>query len=61
MTLAADPARDPGHDGVQPSGAILPARGLGDRVSAVFWRHPNVLLATLLALPLLWLVVVYLG
>ncbi|MFD1193414.1 ABC transporter permease [Seohaeicola saemankumensis] len=57
MTLAADPSRTP----PDPKGAILPVRGLGDQVSAVFWRHPNVLLAALLALPLLWLVVVYLG
>ncbi|MBE0414531.1 ABC transporter permease [Yoonia sp.] len=57
MTLAADlTPRE-----AKPNGAVLPSRGLGDRVSAVFWRHPNVLLVTLLALPLLWLVVVYLG
>ncbi|MEE4348033.1 MAG: ABC transporter permease, partial [Paracoccaceae bacterium] len=57
MVLAADPSRT----APDPKGAILPTRGLGDRLSAVFWRHPNVLLVTLLALPLLWLVVVYLG
>ncbi len=39
----------------------LPARGPGDRLTAVFWRRPNVLLALLLAPPLLWLGVVYLG
>jgi putative spermidine/putrescine transport system permease protein len=41
--------------------AILPARGLADRLTAVFWRHPRVLLALLLTPPLLWLGVVYLG
>ena len=57
MTLAADPSRSASA----PKSAILPSRGLGDRLSALFWRHPNVLLITLLALPLVWLVVVYLG
>ena len=32
-----------------------------DRVSDLFWRRPGVLLALLLAPPLLWLGVVYLG
>ena len=41
--------------------AILPARGLADRLTALFWRHPRLLLALLLAPPLLWLGVVYLG
>ncbi|KAF0115542.1 MAG: putative spermidine/putrescine transport system permease protein [Rhodobacteraceae bacterium] len=41
--------------------AILPARGLADHLTAVFWRHPRVLLALLLTPPLLWLGVVYLG
>lgn len=41
--------------------AILPARGLADRLTAIFWRHPRVLLAILLTPPLLWLGVVYLG
>ncbi len=41
--------------------AILSDRGLGDRVSAIFWRRPAVLLALLIAPPLLWLGVVYLG
>ena len=39
----------------------LPERGLGDRLSGLFWRHPNLLLGLLLAPPLLWLGVVYLG
>jgi putative spermidine/putrescine transport system permease protein len=39
----------------------LPARGLGDRLSALFWRRPNLLLVLLLLPPLLWLGVVYLG
>ena len=41
--------------------AILPARGLADRLTALFWRRPRVLLALLLTPPLLWLGVVYLG
>jgi len=41
--------------------AILPARGVADRLTALFWRHPRVLLAILLTPPLLWLGVVYLG
>ena len=41
--------------------AILPTRGLADRLTATFWRHPRVLLALLLTPPLLWLGVVYLG
>src|SRR4029079_4263598 len=42
----------------------LPARPkerLGIRVSAFFYRHPRVRVAVFLALPLAWLVVVYLG
>lgn len=41
--------------------AILPARGLADRLTATFWRHPRLLLAILLTPPLLWLGLVYLG
>jgi len=41
--------------------AILPARGVADRLTALFWRQPRVLLAILLTPPLLWLGVVYLG
>jgi putative spermidine/putrescine transport system permease protein len=41
--------------------AILPAKGPADRLTALFWRHPRVLLAILLTPPLLWLGVVYLG
>jgi putative spermidine/putrescine transport system permease protein len=41
--------------------AILPDRGIGDRLTAVFWRRPGLLLALLAAPPLLWLGVVYLG
>ena len=41
--------------------AILPERGLGDRLTATFWRHPRLLLVLLLTPPLLWLGVVYLG
>jgi putative spermidine/putrescine transport system permease protein len=41
--------------------AILPERGLADRLTAFFWRKPKVFLALLLTPPLLWLGVVYLG
>ncbi len=41
--------------------AILPAKGLADRLTGAFWRHPRLLLALLLTPPLLWLGVVYLG
>lgn len=43
------------------SGAILPERGLPDRLTATFWRRPRLLLVLLLTPPLLWLGVVYLG
>lgn len=39
----------------------FPDRGLGDRLSRLFWRRPGLLLALLLAPPLLWLGVIYLG
>jgi putative spermidine/putrescine transport system permease protein len=41
--------------------AILHERGLADRLTALFWRRPNVLLALLIAPPLIWLGVVYVG
>lgn len=41
--------------------ATHPPRGIGDRLSDIFWRRPNLLLLLLLAPPLLWLGVVYLG
>jgi putative spermidine/putrescine transport system permease protein len=41
--------------------AILAPRGPGDRASALFWRHPRLFTALLLAPPLIWLGVVYLG
>jgi putative spermidine/putrescine transport system permease protein len=44
-----------------PGPVSLPERGWGDRLSDLFWRKPGVLLALLLAPPLLWLGVVYLG
>lgn len=43
------------------SGAVLPARGLADRLTTLFWRRPRVLLVLLITPPLLWLGVVYLG
>ena len=39
----------------------FPDRGPGDRLSGLFWRRPGLLLALLLAPPLLWLGVIYLG
>ncbi|MBA4324437.1 MAG: spermidine/putrescine ABC transporter permease [Rhodobacter sp.] len=41
--------------------AILPARGLADRLTGTFWRRPGLLLVLLITPPLLWLGVVYLG
>ncbi len=41
--------------------AILPERGLADRLTALFWRRPKLLLALMLTPPLLWLGLVYLG
>ena len=41
--------------------AVLPERGLADRLTATFWRRPRLLLVLLLTPPLLWLGVVYLG
>jgi putative spermidine/putrescine transport system permease protein len=41
--------------------AVLAERGLADRLTALFWRHPRLLLALMLGPPLIWLGVVYLG
>jgi putative spermidine/putrescine transport system permease protein len=41
--------------------AILPERGLADRLTAAFWRNPRLLLVLMIAPPLIWLGVVYLG
>lgn len=41
--------------------AILPAKGLADRLTGTFWRRPGLLLLLLITPPLLWLGVVYLG
>jgi putative spermidine/putrescine transport system permease protein len=38
-----------------------PPRGFAERLSDLFWRRPGLLLALLLAPPLVWLGVVYLG
>lgn len=43
------------------SRATLATRGLADRLTGLFWRRPNLLLLLLIAPPLLWLGVVYLG
>jgi putative spermidine/putrescine transport system permease protein len=41
--------------------AIIPPRGLADRLTGLFWRRPNLLLILMLSPPLIWLGVVYLG
>ena len=41
--------------------ATLPARGLADRLTGLFWRRPNLLLLLLVSPPLFWLGLVYLG
>jgi putative spermidine/putrescine transport system permease protein len=38
-----------------------PPDGLGRRLSSYFFRHPRIRLGALLALPVLWMVVVYFG
>jgi putative spermidine/putrescine transport system permease protein len=41
--------------------AVLPDRGPGDRIGRVLWLRPGLLTLLLIAPPLLWLGVVYLG
>ncbi|MEO8243226.1 MAG: ABC transporter permease [bacterium] len=41
--------------------AISPPRGPADRLTTLFWRRPTLLLILLIAPPLLWLGVIYLG
>ncbi len=41
--------------------AALPARGIWDRLTALFWRRPGMLVAVLIAAPLAWLGIVYVG
>ena len=41
--------------------AVLPERGLADRLTGLFWRRPNLLLVLMLMPPLIWLGLVYLG
>ncbi len=43
------------------SPATFAARGLADRLTATFWRRPNLLLVLMLSPPLIWLGVIYLG
>jgi putative spermidine/putrescine transport system permease protein len=40
---------------------VFPGRGLGDRLSDLFWQWPRLPVLLLLALPMIWLGVVYLG
>jgi putative spermidine/putrescine transport system permease protein len=44
-----------------PAAAHHPEKGLADRLTALFWRRPKLLTLLLLAPPLLWLAVVYVG
>ena len=41
--------------------ATLATRGMGDRLTGLFWRRPNLLLLMMLTPPLIWLGLVYLG
>ena len=41
--------------------ATLATRGLGDKLTGLFWRKPNLLLMLMLMPPLIWLGLVYLG
>lgn len=43
------------------SASLHPERGVGDRLTGVFWRRPKLLTAILLLPPLIWLGVVYIG
>jgi len=43
------------------SPAIFAATTIASRLTGVFWRHPKLLLGLLLAPPLLWLGMIYLG
>ena len=43
------------------SRATIAPRGLADRLTALFWGRPNLLLVLLVSPPLIWLGVVYLG
>jgi putative spermidine/putrescine transport system permease protein len=52
-----DAARPPALSGPAPRGA----GGLPGRLSDLFWRRPRLFLILLLALPLLWLGVIYIG
>ncbi len=54
MSFATEP-----QGGAQP--VSHPARGPGDRLTGLFWRNPRLLTALLIAPPLIWLGVVYLG
>ncbi len=45
----------------EPPLAVMPARGVGDRLTGIFWRNPKLLTALLIAPPMIWLGVVYLG
>ncbi len=40
---------------------IIRSSGFGDRLSDVLWRRPNLLIGLMLAAPVLWLGVVYVG
>jgi putative spermidine/putrescine transport system permease protein len=48
-------------DAAQPLRTAAPSGGLLARLSDLFWRRPKLFLVLLLALPLLWLGVIYIG
>jgi putative spermidine/putrescine transport system permease protein len=58
-TTAGHPAS--GAMGTDGRPTVFPCRGFGDRLSDLFWRWPKLPVILLLALPLIWLGVVYLG
>lgn len=43
------------------AGATMAPRGVADRLTALFWRRPNLFLVLLVSPPLIWLGLVYLG
>lgn len=54
---------DPAASGSAPGSAhgSAPGAGLSERLTALFWRRPGLLVALLITPPLLWLGVVYIG
>jgi putative spermidine/putrescine transport system permease protein len=63
MAAAANPSANdtPGAAVVRAGPIVFPGGGLGDRLSDLFWQWPRLPVLLLLALPVIWLGVVYLG